>query len=147
MYPNSEDQWLELILAHVLCVSMSVNVSKLRRNHDVTSDVEIQSLVSEGSDHASCMVTVDAALQSTDLAAPRQDCHWQVTNSGKIDFLELYGGSSRMSHKAALTGLRVGQPCEVVWIENGHKPGQDFSGSSGTRSQQLLLSLLTSLNG
>ena len=130
-----------------------VNVSKLRRNHDVTSDVEIplaspeESLVSEGSDHASCMVTVDAALQSTDLAAPRQDCHWQVTNSGQIDFLELYGGSSRMSHKAALTGLRVGQPCEVVWIENGHKPGQDFSGSSGTRSQQLLLSLLTSLNG
>ena len=64
-----------------------VNISKLRRNYDVTSDVEIrlaspeESLTYEGSDHASCMVTFDAALTSTDLAAPHHDCHWQVTTS------------------------------------------------------------------
>ena len=96
-----------------------VNVSKLRKNHDVTSDVDIplapaeESLSSEGSDHASCMVTFDASLTSADLSVPQYECHWQVTGTGKIDFLELYGGSSRMSHKAALSGLRVGQPVDL----------------------------------
>ena len=45
--------------------------------------------ISEGTDHASCMITFDAALRSTDLMVPHQDCHWQdwqVTSKGKIGF-------------------------------------------------------------
>ena len=55
-----------------------INVFKLRKNHDVTSDVEIplapaeESLSSENSDHASCMLTFDASLTSTDPSVPHQ---------------------------------------------------------------------------
>ena len=68
-----------------------VNISKLRRNFDVTSDVEMllsppkESMTSKGSDHASCMVTFDAALTSNanGISAPHQDCY-TVTDKGHL---------------------------------------------------------------
>ena len=63
------------------CVAR-VNISNLRRIYDVTSDVEIplsppeETMKSERSDHASCMVTVDAALMSSGFKVPHHDCHW-----------------------------------------------------------------------
>ena len=56
---------------------------------------------------------VRCSMITNGLSAPHQDCHWQVTSAGKIDSLELYNGSSRLSHEAALSGLKVGQPVEL----------------------------------
>ncbi|CAE7547703.1 BSL3 [Symbiodinium sp. CCMP2592] len=104
-----------------------VNISKLRKNYDITSDVEIplapdeETLTSEGSDHASCMVTFDASLQSTDLTIPHQECHWQVTSTGKIDFLELYGGSPRMSHKVSWNKVHPSTFSGVLFQMTGGK--------------------------
>ena len=42
-----------------------------------------------------------------------EECHWQVTNTGKIDFLELFAGTARMSQMAAQSGLRCGQPIDL----------------------------------
>ena len=33
--------------------------------------------------------------------------------TGKIDFLELFAGSARLSQVAAMNGLRVGQPIDL----------------------------------
>ena len=42
-----------------------------------------------------------------------EECHWQVTSTGKIDFLELFAGAARMSQMAAQSGLRCGQPIDL----------------------------------
>ena len=38
---------------------------------------------------------------------------WQPVMHGKIDFLELFSGSARLSQVAAMNGLRVGQPIDL----------------------------------
>ena len=111
-----------------------VNVSKLRRNADVFSDIEVplapleapkpeEAALAEGSpkseisdspgDHASALLTYDAKQTVDDMDISFEECHWQVTNTGKIDFLELFAGTARMSQMAAQSGLRCGQPIDL----------------------------------
>ena len=111
-----------------------VNVSKLRRNADVFSDIEVplapleaprpeEAAIAQGSpkseisdspgDHASALLTYDAKQTVDDMDISYEECHWQVTNTGKIDFLELFAGTARMSQMAAQSGLRCGQPIDL----------------------------------
>ena len=111
-----------------------VNVSKLRRNADVFSDIEVplaplaapkpeEAALAEGSpkselsdspgDHASALLTHDAKQTVDDMDISYEECRWQVTNTGKIDFLELFAGTARMSQMAAQSGLRCGQPIDL----------------------------------
>ena len=39
--------------------------------------------------------------------------NWRPVTKGKIDFLELFSGSARLSQVAAMNGLRVGQPIDL----------------------------------
>ena len=61
-----------------------------------------------------------------------EQCHWQVTNTGKIDFLELFAGTARMSQMAAQSGLRCGQPIDL-------RTGFDLS---NPQSQKKVLDIL-----
>ena len=130
-----------------------VNTSKLRRNADVFSDIEVPlapleaprpeeaaiadvSPVSEISDksgdHASALLTHDARQTVDDMDITYEECHWQVTNQGKIDFLELFAGTARVSQMAAQSGLRCGQPIDL-------RTGFDLS---NPQSQKKVLDIL-----
>ena len=61
-----------------------------------------------------------------------EECHWQVTSTGKIDFLELFAGTARMSQMAAQSGLRCGQPIDL-------RTGLDLS---NPQSQKKVLDIL-----
>ena len=63
--------------------------------------------------HASALLTHDARQTVDDMDITYEECHWQVTNQGKIDFLELFAGAARMSQMAAQSGLRCGQPIDL----------------------------------
>ena len=39
--------------------------------------------------------------------------NWEPVTQGKIDFLELFSGSARLSQVAAMNGLKVGQPIDL----------------------------------
>ena len=39
--------------------------------------------------------------------------HWMPVTKGKIDFLELFAGSARLSHVASMQGMKVGQPIDL----------------------------------
>ena len=110
------------------------NASKLRRNADAFSDIQVplapleapkpeEAAIAEGSplselselsgDHASALLSHDAKQIVDDMDISYEECHWQVTNTGKIDFLELFAGTARMSQMAAQSGLRCGQPIDL----------------------------------
>jgi hypothetical protein len=38
---------------------------------------------------------------------------WEPTTVGKIDFLEMFSGSAKLSQSAAMQGLRVGAPIDL----------------------------------
>ena len=48
-----------------------------------------------------------------DASAFFEHAHWQCEMSGKLDLLELFAGSARISQACASTGLRVGQPIDL----------------------------------
>ena len=130
-----------------------VNVSKLRRNADVFSDIEVplapleapkpeEAAIAAGSpvselsessgDHASALLSHDAKQIVDDMDMSYEECHWQVTNTGKIDVLELFAGTARMSQTAAQSGLRCGQPIDL-------RTGFDLS---NPQSQKKVLDIL-----
>ena len=38
---------------------------------------------------------------------------WEPVTKGKIDFLEMFSGSAKLSQAAAMQGLRVGAPIDL----------------------------------
>ena len=78
------------------------------------------------------LLTHDAHQAIDDLDTRYEECHWQVTNTGKIEFLELFAGTARMSQMAAQSGLRVGQPIDL-------RTGFDLS---NPQSQRKVLDIL-----
>lgn len=42
-----------------------------------------------------------------------QNYHWEPCTRGRIDFLELFAGSARLSQVAAMNGLKVGPPVDI----------------------------------
>ena len=78
------------------------------------------------------LLSHDAKQTVDDMDISYEECHWQVTNTGKIDFLELFAGTTRMSHMAAQSGLRCGQPIDL-------RTGFDLS---NPQSQKKVLDIL-----
>ena len=52
-------------------------------------------------------------MELDDASASFQHVLWQCQMTGKIDLLELFAGSARVSQAAAEAGLRVGQPIDI----------------------------------
>ena len=107
-----------------------VNESKLRKDHDHFSDINVP-LDAE----PSAPVEPPPGLDTTDDAVSTfvQDgsisfAHvlWQVCTKGKIDVLELFAGSARISQCSAQEGLSVGQPVDL-------RTGFDLNTSRGQR--------------
>ena len=88
------------------------NVSKIRKGFDPIEDVDSPLDLSDGQDASGILMTADAE-QASPSGHSFLECHWQPINKGKIDFLELFSGSARLSHTAALAGLRVGPPIDL----------------------------------
>ena len=51
---------------------------------------------------------------------------WEPTMTGKIDFLEMFSGSAKLSQAAAMQGLRVGSPIDL-------RTGYDLLTAEGRR--------------
>ena len=51
---------------------------------------------------------------------------WEPTTVGKIDFLEMFSGSAKLSQSAAMQGLRVGAPIDL-------RTGYDLLTAEGRR--------------
>ena len=130
-----------------------VNVSKLRRNADVFSDIQVplapleapkpeEAAIAAGSpiselsesagDHASALLSHDAKQIDDDMDISYEECQWQVTNTGKLEFLQLFAGTARMSQMAAQSGLSGGQPIDL-------RTGFDLS---NPQSQKKVLDIL-----
>ena len=88
------------------------NVSKIRKGFNPTEDVDIPLDLSDGRDASGILMTADAE-QVSPSGHSVLESHWQPVTKGKIDFLELFNGSARLSHTAALAGLRVGPPIDL----------------------------------
>ena len=103
---------------------MKVNISKVRKDINPIEDVEapldpVALLSSESArtdipvtDHASSLVQSDGAQIGVE-GFTYSSYAWQPVMTGKIDFLELFAGSARLSQVAAMNGLRVGQPIDL----------------------------------
>ncbi len=52
-------------------------------------------------------------MELEDASASFQHVLWQCEMTGKIDLLELFAGSARISQAASAAGLRVGQPIDI----------------------------------
>ena len=63
-------------------------------------------------DHARSLVQSDGAQIGVE-GFTYSSYAWQPVMTGKIDFLELFAGSARLSQVAAMNGLRVGQPIDL----------------------------------
>ena len=112
---------------------MRVNQSKLRKDADEWYDVDLPVLddsqpletPSEGTEHA------DHVSGSHEYA----QVLWEVTSTGKIDFLELFSGSARLSAACASSGLKVGPPIDL-------KTGFDLNNDKAqAHAMQLILEL------
>ena len=62
--------------------------------------------------HASSLVQSDGAQIGVE-GFTYSSYAWQPVMFGKIDFLELFAGSARLSQVAAMNGLRLGQPIDL----------------------------------
>ena len=117
---------------------LKVNVSKKRKDHNPIEDVDVPLdplvLLSEGTHGDSAERENDPvnSLLSQDGAQIGVEGHtyssynWQPTTQGKIDFLELFSGSARLSQTAAMNGFKVGQPIDL-------RTGFDILSAEGRR--------------
>ena len=81
-------------------------------------------------DHASSLVQSDGAQIGVE-GFTYSSYAWQPVMTGKIDFLELFAGSARLSQVAAMNGLRVGQPIDLrtgfdILTSDGRKRTMDI---------------------
>lgn len=95
---------------------LKVNISKIRKDHNPIEDVDVPldpaGLTASGVDPAILIQEADAN-QTGPETYRYSDFTWQPVHRGKIDFLELFSGSARLSQVAAMNGLRVGQPIDL----------------------------------
>ena len=121
---------------------LKVNISKVRKDINPIEDVEVPldpvALLSSESartdipvtDHASSLVQSDGAQIGVE-GFTYSSYAWQPVMTGKIDFLELFAGSARLSQVAAMNGLRVGQPIDLrtgfdILTSDGRKRTMDI---------------------
>ena len=114
---------------------VKVNVRKIRKDHNPIEDVEVP-LVPAGlmtsvltvnesvpspsqvpnsdreTDPVNALLTKDAD-QSDPGGINYGSYHWMPVTKGKLDFLELFAGSARLSHVASMQGMKVGQPIDL----------------------------------
>ena len=117
---------------------VKVNVSKIRKDHNPIEDVEVP-LDPAGLMTATGTVHTVNGDNPSPTKAPNTDretdpvnalltkdsdqpdpgginfgsYHWMPVTKGKIDFLELFAGSARLSHVASMQGMKVGQPVDL----------------------------------
>ena len=114
---------------------LKVNISKVRKDINPIEDVEVPldpvALLSiPVTDHASSLVQSDGAQIGVE-GFTYSSYAWQPVMTGKIDFLELFAGSARLSQVAAMNGLRVGQPIDLrtgfdILTSDGRKRTMDI---------------------
>ena len=121
---------------------LKVNISKVRKDINPIEDVEVPldpvALLSSESartdipvtDHASSLVQSDGAQIGVE-GFTYSSYAWQPVMTGKIDILELFAGSARLSQVAAMNGLRVGQPIDLrtgldILTSDGRKRTMDI---------------------
>ena len=117
---------------------VKVNVNKIRKGHNPIEDVEAPLGPAGLMTSTGTVLTVNANVPSpsqipksdreTDPVhtlltqdADQQDptninfgsYHWMPVTKAKIDFLELFAGSARLSHVASMQGMKVGQPIDL----------------------------------
>ena len=115
---------------------MKVNISKIRKDHNPIEDIDIPlepiALASAESsakdaagaefsakgactavkstcrtdDHANNIIQYDA-IQTGPEGIQYGSYAWEPAMTGKIDFLEMFSGSAKLSQSAAMQGLRV----------------------------------------
>ncbi len=112
---------------------MRINQSKLRKDADEWYDVDLPVLDDSDpnvlpSDRPESEEQVSGYLEYANIM-------WEVTCVGKIDFLELFSGSARLSAACASTGLKVGPPIDL-------KTGFNLNSRKGQAlAMQLILEL------
>ena len=125
---------------------VKVNISKIRQDHDPIEDVDVPldpaALASaELSAKDACTATAKSTCRTDDFAnmimqhdasqtgpAGIQYGHyvWEPIAVGRIDFLEMFSGSAKLSQSAAMQGLRVGAPIDL-------RTGYDLLTAEGRR--------------
>ena len=127
---------------------LQVNQSLRRRDADIFSETEIPMIdpaaptvpppvpapglplpAPASSSSASAPAPADTSEPVEDGSASYAHALWQCMMKGKLDFLELFVGSSRLSQCAALTGLRTGSPVDL-------RSGFDLNTRTGPASQK-----------
>ena len=112
---------------------MRVNQSKLRRDADEWYDVDLPMLDDSNLD----LLSSDRPDNAEQVSGYLEYAHilWEVTCTGKIDFLELFSGSARLSAACAATGMKVGPPIDL-------KTGFNLNSKKGQAlAMQLILEL------
>ena len=111
---------------------MRVNQSKLRKDADEWYDVDLPVL-----DDSNPLQEPSAGTETekVDGALEYAQVMWEVTSTGKINFLELFSGSARLSAACASSNLKVGPPIDL-------KTGFDLNSRAGQAlAMQLILEL------
>ena len=107
---------------------VKVNISKIRKDHNPIEDVEVpldptasasaDSMANSAStltskttcrveDFASTIMKHDSSLTGPE-GIQYGNYAWEPVTKGRIDFLEMFSGSAKLSQVAAMQGLRVG---------------------------------------
>jgi len=119
-----------------------VNESKLRKDHDHFGDINVPLEPDVQPPSDSAQVDPPPGLQPSDDASSTlvpdgsvSFAHvlWQVLTKGKINVLELFAGSARVSQCCAQEGMTVGQPVDL-------RTGFDLNTSHG---QRMAIQLIT----
>ena len=134
---------------------VKVNISKIRKDHNPIEDIDIPlepiALASadfsakaaagaefsakgactavkstcRSDDHANNIIEHDAIQSGPE--GIQYGCYtWEPAMTGKLDFLELFSGSAKLSQAAAMQGLRVGAPIDL-------RTGYDLLTAEGRR--------------
>ena len=125
---------------------VKVNISKIRKDHNPIEDVDVpldpaalanaactaKTAVTPASktscrtdDFANTIMQHDASLVGPE-GIQYGKYAWEPITKGKIDFLELFSGSAKLSQIAAMQGLRVGAPIDL-------RTGYDLLTAEGRR--------------
>ena len=116
---------------------LKVNTSKIRKDHQPIEDIDVPlepvAMYSADTTASVCHADTTAVdgrttIKETDpankllhadslLSGPEGvvygSYNWEPVTQGKIDFLELFSGSARLSQVAAMNGLKVGTPIDL----------------------------------
>ena len=119
---------------------VKVNISKIRKDHSPVEDVDVPldpAALASAEDTATsaamaakdaCTTTSKTTCRTEDFAntVMQHDASlvgpegiqygqyaWEPLTKGKIDFLEMFSGSARLSEPASMQGLRVGTPIDL----------------------------------